>query len=86
MAKKKALLNDSTPFREQNLKRNIYSKTNEYSISHPNAMSDGDTKGRGEKNGQVGTSVDIAMRNRLLAKNKYSKDTPYDSVDETPIS
>ena len=79
------LLNDSTPFREQNLRRNEYSKNNEYGPSHPNALSNGDEKGKGEYNGQIGNATDIAMRARLTGMNKYNRNNEYVSVDEKPL-
>jgi hypothetical protein len=81
-----ALLNDSTIFRNENLKRKQYGKNNEYSSSHPNALSDGDEFGKGERNGQIGGATDIVMRAKLLKFNKYGKDNAYESVTEQPLT
>jgi hypothetical protein len=58
---------------------NIYSDSFQYNTTNPNAISDGDEKGRGENNsGQIGTRTDIfgnaigPGRIDQLAKNKYS--------------
>jgi len=80
-----ALLNDSTDFRNNQIKRNTYNKNKDYNSSHPNALSTGDDLGKGENNGAIGSATDIATRNRNLSFNKYSRNKPYESVDEKPI-
>lgn len=80
-----ALLNSSTIFRNKQLKRNSYSNNAPYGPSHKNALSDGDEKGKGEKNGSIGSKTDIYMRSKLLATNKFSPNKPYDSVNELPL-
>ena len=59
--------------------KNIYSDTFEYNVNNPNAISDGDERGRGESgSGQIGTNTDIfgnaigPGRIDQLAKNKYT--------------
>ena len=71
----------SEPFRALEVARNTYSTVSEYNTSHPNALSDGDILGKGENNGQVGSSIDILTRNGLLAKNKYNPNHEYDAYN-----
>lgn len=68
--------------RPENIAKNIYNEGNAYNVNHPNAVSDGDAKGRGDSgNGVIGTSIDIAKRNALLASNRYSASNPYRIID-----
>jgi hypothetical protein len=67
------LLESQSEFRDKLLAKNPQGKLDEYSIGHPNALSDGDEKGKGENNGSIGSATDINERNRLLAKNRYNK-------------
>ncbi len=77
-----SLLERSKSIRENLLARNPYSSAKPYNENHPNAISDGDSKGRGENaSGQVGTSVDIAQRNKLVAKNKYRAGKEYTVIE-----
>jgi hypothetical protein len=82
---KRSILNDNKIYRELMLKRNAYSKNDEYNGSHPNALSTGDEKGKDENGGQIGSSSDILARERMLKFKKFSSNNPYDSVDEQPI-
>jgi hypothetical protein len=50
--------------------------TFEYSETNPNALSDGDEKGRGETT-TIGTKVDILTRSQLSGINQYTDKTPY---------
>ena len=70
----------SAEFREKNLAKNSYSNNDDYNTSHPNALSDGDNKGKGENNGKVGSSADIQAREKSLTKNRFSPNKPYDSA------
>ena len=63
--------------RLDNQSRNIYDENNSYSLVHPNAISDGDEKGRAENNNSVGTSKDINERNQSIARNQYSGNSGY---------
>ena len=58
---------------------NEYKPTSyEYSATNPNALSDGDEKGRGENaGGSVGTKTDINERVVLKVKNKYGDTKQY---------
>lgn len=71
------LLENSEEFRKQQITKNTYDKNNEFTVSHPNALSDGDAKGKGEDGGTVGSSVDIQQRKTAATKNRYSLNDPY---------
>mgnify|MGYP006280617889 CR=1 FL=1 len=71
------LLENSEQFRKQQIARNNYTKNDEYSGTHPDALSDGDELGKGEKNGSIGSQTDIQKRKELKTKNRYSYDKPY---------
>ena len=68
----------SEQYRKREIVRNDYDKNDEYSGTHEDALSDGDEKGKGEKNGQVGGATDIKMRELAATKNKYNLNRPYD--------
>ncbi len=56
---------------------NEYKPTSfEYSATNPNALSDGDEKGRGETQ-TIGTKTDIIERNKLKLLNEFSDLAPY---------
>ncbi len=66
--------------RKEHLARNYYDgQANGYSSNHPNAKSNGDEKGKGENEGNVGSSVDIQTRTENMVKNYYQADNPYGS-------
>lgn len=67
----------SVDYRERELARNAYDRNDEYVSTHPNALSDGDAKGKGEKNGSVGNNTDVQKRFNLTARNKYNLNNPY---------
>lgn len=67
----------SAQFRDQQVAKNPYNKNDEFDASHPNAISDGDNKGKGENNGQIGSADDIRLRHQQLVKNKYNKNNEY---------
>lgn len=71
------LLENSKYFRDQLVGKNTFGNNSEYSVSHPNALSDGDEHGKGEKSGQVGSATDIAKKEQLIAKNLYNRNKPY---------
>ncbi len=68
----------SEQYRKREIVRNSYDKEDVYAGTHENALSDGDEKGKGEKNGSVGGATDIKMREIAAAKNKYNTNRPYD--------
>jgi hypothetical protein len=67
----------SKQYREEQISRNDYDKNDEYSGTHPDALSDGDELGKGEKNDSVGSKTDIEQRNLQKARNKYNFNKPY---------
>lgn len=69
----------SLPFRKQNVARNSYNNNDEYSVGHPNALSDGDELGKGEVNGQIGGLTDIKLREKSIAKNLFNKNKEYNA-------
>lgn len=64
---------NSREYREQLVAKNNYNKTGEYNLSHKNAQSDGDEKGKHD----LGSEVDIQARERLITKNTYNKSSEY---------
>ena len=89
-----ALTNQSAKFREQMIVKNTYQVGDEtgYSPNHPNALSDGDGKGRGNSiylgvyGEDIGTKTDIMGNGEVntgrlnnLKTNLYGKDNPYNS-------
>jgi len=71
------LLENSEQFRKNQISRNHYDRNDEYSGTHPDALSDGDALGKGEKNGTVGSNVDIEQRKLQTNKNSYNYNNPY---------
>jgi len=62
-----------------------YDPTEEYNSNHPNALSDGDNKGKGE-NGTIGSQADILARQDLLGKNSFNKQNSYSSSHPNALS
>lgn len=54
--------------------------SSEYSATHPNALSDGDEKGKGETL-TVGSKTDILTRTSLKVINQFSDTKPYTSPE-----
>jgi hypothetical protein len=44
---------------------------------HPNALSDGDNRGKGDVDGQVGSLTDRTTRIDVVARNKYNGGNGY---------
>ena len=72
---------------------NIYSDFFQYNVNNPNAVSDGDEKGRGENaSGQIGTKTDIfgnsiaPGRLGLLSINVYDNGFQYSSTNPNALS
>lgn len=63
----------SKEFRDKLIVKNDHGSDNEYSVSHPDAISDGDNYGKQSE----GSAADIAMRKKLTVKNKYNSDKEY---------
>jgi hypothetical protein len=75
------LLENSKDFREREFARNtstLYNPNDPYGNAHPNALSDGDEKGKGENSGSIGGLTDIQKRQEGSARNMYNKNRPYD--------
>ncbi len=82
-------------YRKQNLIKNEYQKSEsgKYSVTHPNAISDGDNKGKGTSTvgdtNNGGSDIDIngnpeipkSGRNQQLSMNLYNADSPYRNPD-----
>jgi hypothetical protein len=60
---------------------NRYSAANPYTSSSRDALSDGDDRGRGYYNGQVGTRTEQIALAKWQAQNKYSPTRPYSIAD-----
>jgi hypothetical protein len=54
--------------------------SSEYSAGHPNALSDGDEKGKGEVQ-SIGSKTDILTRNNLKGVNQFAENRPYTSPE-----
>lgn len=67
----------SVQYRKREIARNDHDFNDEYSGTHPDALSDGDEKGKGEKNGSIGSATDIKERNQQIAKNRYNYNREY---------
>jgi hypothetical protein len=53
--------------------KNEYQINENYTDGHPNAISDGDEKGKNE----IGSSVDILERNKGIVKNLFNNNKTY---------
>lgn len=73
-------------YRTEILGPNVYKDNNEYSSVNKNALSDGDDKGKGDVNGQVGSSVDIQNRIDNMGRNRYSIVNEYSSINKDALS
>lgn len=71
------LLENSGQFRDQQRARNTYTNNDEYVTGHPNALSDGDEKGKGQTDQGVGSATDISKRTEASARNLYNKNNEY---------
>jgi hypothetical protein len=71
------LLESQANFRELQRAKNTYNKEDEYVTGHPNALSDGDEKGKGEQDGVIGSSTDIAKRGESATRNIYNRNNEY---------
>lgn len=76
------LLENSEQYRKKEFARNsstLFTPNDPYNVAHPNALSDGDEKGKGENNKSVGGLTDIQKREESAARNTYNKNRPYDA-------
>lgn len=76
----------SEKFRTEHLTRNSYNVKNLYDSNNKNAQSDGDEKGKGELDGQIGSSTDVHARTELLARNRFNSGNLYNSSSPDAIS
>jgi hypothetical protein len=72
--------------RQEVISRNVYNGDKSYSSVNKNALSDGDEKGKGDVNGQVGSSVDIQNRIDNMGRNRYGVDNEYSSINKNALS
>ena len=72
--------------RKEVISKNSYNSSNGQSSVNKNALSDGDEKGKGDVNGQVGSSVDIQNRIDNLGRNRYNGQNEYSSLNKDAIS
>lgn len=66
--------------RKAMLSSNHENADNPYSLTHPDALSDGDELGRGEYNGMIGTRTDIRSRVAQTASNVYNAGHEYNVI------
>ena len=64
-------------FRNESIARNSYQSNSQYDSNHPNALSNGDEKGKGELSNNIGSSTDIGLRTESIARNKYGETKKY---------
>jgi len=70
----------SLQYRKREEARNTYNNNKEFNSAHPNALSDGDEKGKGENNGSIGSSTDIKERKNELTRNRYNRNREYNDA------
>lgn len=69
--------------RQKLIPKNDYKTSNQYSATNPDAIADGDTKGKGTgnfldvNNDKAGAIQDIIERKSEIVINRYKKDSPY---------
>ena len=69
--------------RQKLIPKNDYKTGNQYSATNPDALADGDSKGKGTgsfldvNNEQAGAIQDIVERKATIVINKFKKDSPY---------
>lgn len=69
----------SKPFRDTLLSKDIFTDKKPYEQSHSRAVSNGDEHGKGDNGGSVGSKTDMIQKAKLVTKNKYNSNKPYDS-------
>ena len=75
--KKTKLEEHAEKIRQELITKNSYKTGNEYNSNNLNALSNGDDKGKGEYNGQVGSLKDINSRIENIKRNEYKVDKKY---------
>jgi hypothetical protein len=69
-------------FRQESIARNTYTTKGIYDSNHPNAISDGDEKGKAN----IGSSIDIQNRINNLTRNTYNENNGYGTNHPNAIS
>jgi len=72
--------------RLEHIAKNSYKTGNEYNSANLNALSNGDEKGKGENNGQIGSSIDINERIKQTGQNTYKDSRKYGVSDLNALS
>ena len=71
----------ASQIRKQQLARNDYSLENQFGATNPDAISDGDNKGKGTgvflDTSAGGNVIDIAERKNAIKINQFQPDKPY---------
>lgn len=70
----------SLPFRVKHIARNAYDENDKYEVGHSNALSNGDEKGKGLLNEEVGGLTDIKTRSKSMARNKFNRNREYNDA------
>lgn len=73
-------------YRKEVLGVNSYNDKNFYSSVNKNALSDGDLKGKGDVDGQIGSSVDIQNRIDNMSRNRFNNTNEYSMVNKDALS
>jgi len=76
--------------RQAAIARNGYNNNKGYGVTNPNALSDGDEKGKGQidDGGTIGSLIDINTRKDNTGRNTFGPNFEYNSTNpdaETPI-
>lgn len=74
------ILAQAIALRNTMMASNRENPTNPYSLTHPDALSDGDELGRGEYNGVIGTRTDIRSRIAMTTSNVYNSGNEYNVI------
>jgi hypothetical protein len=75
------LLDIATARRAVAAQQNRYGATNPYTSSCPDALSDGDNRGRGYNQGSIGTLAEQQALRRWQSLNFYGPNRPYTIAD-----
>lgn len=71
------IVTQAEALRKAMLASNKQNPATPYSLTHPDALSDGDKLGRGEYRGSIGTSDDIIARRQQTSSNVYNQGNEY---------
>lgn len=84
--KKSPLEQISAQFVNERIASNRYSFAGRYGLNHPDALSDGDERGKGELNGSIGSKTDIITRKETVNKNTYDTNFAYNVTNPNALS